>query len=162
VILNSARLDDGWAIGEWIERAFVPLNSKRYTLNEIGPALDKAQAEEDERMREADGRVAIDAVEPNAVVSAIVEREAITEDDLREAAIDYQALGAFNERDRWAGPVRDLIASLPKCDSCDLPATRANSVNSRWCDEHGPKSGPLEYDRAKPMRVLIAMLEELR
>lgn len=43
MILNSARLDDGWAIGEWLERAFVPLNSKRYTIDDIGGALDGAR-----------------------------------------------------------------------------------------------------------------------
>jgi hypothetical protein len=52
-----------------------------------------------------------------------------------------------------------LIRSLPKCDQCEKPATRAWKRGAeRWCDEHGQLSGVSEYPRARPLRALIRVL----
>lgn len=52
-----------------------------------------------------------------------------------------------------------LVDSLPKCDRCTKPATRAyGRGGERFCDEHG-EDVP-EYPRAAPLRTLIKLLEE--
>lgn len=59
-----------------------------------------------------------------------------------------------------------LVASLPKCDDCSRPATRAfRRGEARYCDEHGANilghEAP-EYPRAQPLRDMIAALDALR
>jgi hypothetical protein len=72
-----------------------------------------------------------------------------------------------------------LVGTLPKCDECTAPATRAfKRGGGRWCDEHGkdmyliypgtphestfPSKGAVvpEYPRAEPLRAAVALLKE--
>jgi hypothetical protein len=64
--------------------------------------------------------------------------------------------------------LRALVESLPKCDACDAPATKAfQRGGDRWCDEHGKGSGPYplperpvtDYPRAEPLRVAARLLK---
>jgi hypothetical protein len=67
--------------------------------------------------------------------------------------------------------LRRLIASLPKCDQCQLPATRAWVRGAdRYCDDHGNpeqivNGGVPEYPRAFALRnavtALVAIDKEL-
>lgn len=53
-----------------------------------------------------------------------------------------------------------LVATLPKCDQCDAPATKAFARGeARYCDVHGPNVR--DYPRAQPLRDVIAALDAL-
>lgn len=53
-----------------------------------------------------------------------------------------------------------LVATLPKCDRCDAPATRAwTRGTDRFCDACGPDV--CEYPRATALRATIAALNAL-
>lgn len=56
--------------------------------------------------------------------------------------------------------VTTLLWSLPKCDQCKRPATRAwKRGEARYCDKHG--EGVPDYPRATPLRETFRMLKEL-
>ena len=81
---------------------------------------------------------------------------------------------------RWKQLLGALVGTLPKCDECSAPATRAfRRGEGRWCDAHAGQaerctSGgvsdpngaylrlarPPEYPRAEPLRAAIAALKE--
>jgi hypothetical protein len=51
-----------------------------------------------------------------------------------------------------------LVASLPKCDDCDLPATKAFARGERrFCDAHGGMTP--DYPRAPALRAIAAAKE---
>ena len=52
----------------------------------------------------------------------------------------------------------ELCATLPKCDSCTDPATKAfRRGEGRWCDAHAPQGCP-DYPRAAALRKAAAAL----
>lgn len=67
--------------------------------------------------------------------------------------------------------LRELVATLPKCDECDLPATKAfRRGEGRWCDNHKMRmhwlagyEEPIEapdYPRALALRKAMELLNE--
>lgn len=55
----------------------------------------------------------------------------------------------------------ELVATLPKCDRCHAPATRAWARGAeRFCDVCGPEIR--EYPRATALRATIAALDALK
>lgn len=59
-----------------------------------------------------------------------------------------------------ADAAAELVATLPKCDRCGAPATRAWARGcERFCDTCGPDVR--EYPRAQALRATIAALNAL-
>lgn len=57
------------------------------------------------------------------------------------------------DRDEAWSLLDALVESLPKCDHCNRPATKAiMRGGGRWCDEHGPFDA--DYPRAAPLRAI--------
>lgn len=55
--------------------------------------------------------------------------------------------------------LEDLVRTLPRCDACEGPATRAFvRGESRYCDAHGEPLGAPEYPRARALRWALALL----
>jgi hypothetical protein len=87
----------------------------------------------------------------------------------RKLAAAYHELENLHDIDaaaleirRWRELLRALVASLPHCDACDSPATKANGRGGpRWCDVHAPGDTP-DYPRAKPLREAVQFLERAR
>jgi hypothetical protein len=60
-----------------------------------------------------------------------------------------------------ADAAAELVATLPKCDRCHAPATRAWARGTeRFCDMCGPEVR--EYPRATALRATIAALDALK
>jgi len=54
--------------------------------------------------------------------------------------------------------LNDLVWSLPKCDNCLTPATKAyKRGEGRWCDKHAPEGCP-DYPRAQAVRNALVIL----
>lgn len=54
--------------------------------------------------------------------------------------------------------LRELINTLPKCDKCTNPATKANGRGgARWCDICAPVNTP-DYPRATALRKATKMI----
>lgn len=78
------------------------------------------------------------------------------------------ALGLESELAAERARTDALVASLPKCDECPRPATKAvRRGEGRWCDEHGDPARmngrrpfwptlqePRDYPRAEPLRAI--------
>jgi hypothetical protein len=57
-----------------------------------------------------------------------------------------------------ADVVATLVASLPRCDACDAPATHAwRRGEGRWCSAHALPGCP-PYPRAAPLEALQSLL----
>jgi hypothetical protein len=62
--------------------------------------------------------------------------------------------------DRLATLVRAFVATLPKCDECDQPATKAwQRGTRRYCDTCASPGTP-DYPRAAALRELVKALGE--
>ena len=54
--------------------------------------------------------------------------------------------------------LRTLVETLPRCDNCDAPATKAHGrCGPRWCDRHGGETPDLP--RAAALRRAHKVLE---
>lgn len=113
-----------------------------------------------------------DEARDNAI-GARAERDAAIK-ERHEALAETRSLragltSAVRERAEALSALADIVATQPKCDECDAPATRAfRRGEGRWCDDHGerwlagykhPVPAP-EYPRAKALRRAVAMLAE--
>lgn len=83
------------------------------------------------------------------------------QNEVVEASDRLQTVECENDRLRHvAEAARRLVATLPKCDDCDAPATRAYARGlERWCDRHG--ANVPEYPRSQPLRDTVAALDEM-
>lgn len=86
--------------------------------------------------------------EPDVSVALTAAINALAVEQARQASAGYREA------------LRALVASLPRCDACAAPATRAfGRGGARWCDAHGPASPYLtDYPRAAPLRAAVKLL----